>query len=138
VKIRDIMSTDLACAEPRTSVREVADMMRREDCGSIPVARDGRLMGIITDRDITVRVVAEGLDPGSVHVEEVMTPDVATVSPDEDTAEALERMRLEQVRRLPVVEGDRLVGLVAMGKLAQKAGSANEVGAAEQSITRGA
>ena len=138
MKIRDIMSTDLACATPQTTVREVANMMRQEDCGSIPIARDGQLMGIITDRDITIRVVAEGRDPGAVQVEDVMTPDVATVSPDEDTDEALERMSLEQVRRLPVVEGDHLVGLVAMGKLAQKVGPTTEVGAAEQSITRGA
>ena len=136
MKVRDIMSTDLACAAPQTTVREVADMMRREDCGSIPITRDGRLMGIITDRDITERVVAEGRDPGTLHVEDAMTPDVATVSPEEDTDEALERMSLEQVRRLPVVEGDRLVGLVAMGKLAQRVGPTSEVGAAEQSITR--
>lgn len=138
MKIRDIMSTDLTCAMPQTTVREVADMMRREDCGSIPVTRDGHVMGIITDRDITVRVVAEGRDPDTVHVEDVMTGDVATVSPDEDTEEALELMSLEHVRRLPVVEGDRLVGLVAMGKLAQKMGPKPAVGEAEQGITRGA
>jgi len=138
MKIREIMSTDLACAAPQTTVREVADMMRREDCGSIPITRDGQLMGIITDRDITVRVVAEGRDPGAVQVEDVTTPDVATVSPDEDTGEAPERMSLEQGRRLPMVEGDRLAGLVAMGKLAQKVGPTTQVGAAEQSITRGA
>jgi CBS domain-containing protein len=132
------MSTDLACASPQTTVREVAGMMRKEDCGSIPITRDGHLVGIITDRDITVRVVAEGRDPGAVHVEDVMTPDVASVTPDEDTDQALERMSLEQVRRLPVVEGDRLVGLVAMGKLAQKHGPKQEVGATEQAITRGA
>jgi CBS domain-containing protein len=138
VKIREIMSTDLACAKPETTVREVADMMRREDCGSIPITRDGNLMGIITDRDITVRVVAKGRDPRAVHVEDVMTPDVATVSPDQDTDDALRRMSSAQVRRLPVVEGHRLVGLVAMGKLAQKHGPKQEVGTAEQGITRGA
>lgn len=138
MKIREIMSTELACASPQTTVREVADMMRREDCGSIPVTRDGQLMGIITDRDITVRVVAAGRDPGSVQAEDVMTPDVATVTPNEDAGEALERMSLEQVRRLPVVEDKRLVGLVAMGKLAQKVGPHQEVGAAEHGISRGA
>ena len=87
-----------------------------------PITRDGQLMGIITDRDITARVVAEGRDPGMVQVEEVMTPDTATVSPNEHAGQALERMSQEQVRRLPVVEGQRLVGLVAMGELAQKVG----------------
>ncbi len=138
MKIREIMSTHLACAQPETTVREAADMMRRENCGSIPITRDGQLMGIITDRDITVRVVADGRDAGAVHVQEVMSSDLASVGPDEDTDTALERMRLEHVRRLPVVEGDRLVGLVAMAKLAQTHGPSHEVGTAEHGITRGA
>jgi len=138
MKIREIMSVELTCAEPETSVRDVADMMRRENCGSIPVTQDGKLMGIITDRDIAIRVVAEGRDPVKVHVGDVMSSDLATVGPEEDSEEALTRMSLEQVRRLPVVEGQRLVGLVALGKLAQAHGPEREVGATEHAITRGA
>ena len=71
MNIRDIMSTLSACVTPQTTVREVADTMGREDSGAIPITRDGQLMGIsITDRDITVRVMAKGRDPGSVHVED--------------------------------------------------------------------
>ena len=73
-----------------------------------------------------------------VHVEDVMTSDMVTLGPGEESDQALERMSLEQVRRLPVVDGGRLVGLVAMGKLAQKHGAAHEVGAAEKGITHGA
>ena len=86
-------------------------MMRGEDAGLIPVVRNDELVGIVTDRDLAIRVIAEGRDPKSVHIEEVMTPHQRTIGPEDDSEAALRMMNDQQVRRLPVTEGRRLVAL---------------------------
>jgi CBS domain-containing protein len=103
-------------------VAEAAKMMKDEDVGLAPVVQGDRLVGTLTDRDIAVRVVAEGRDPASTPVSEVASKNVVTVEPQQDLDEALSLMSQHQVRRLPVVEEDgRLVGVVAQADVARSA-----------------
>ena len=98
-----------------------AQLMRGEDAGVLPVGEGDRLVGMITDRDLAVRVLAEGRDPASTKVREVMSPEVRYVFDDEDLAHVSENMAGEQVRRLPVVNRDkRLVGILSLGDLARR------------------
>jgi len=113
---------DLMTTNPRTVSREddviaAARIMLEADVGSVPVAEDGYLVGIITDRDIALRVVAAERDPKTVRVEEIATPEPHYTSPDESLDDAYERMAIWRVRRLPVVDGDRLVGMLAQADL---------------------
>jgi CBS domain-containing protein len=117
--IRDVMTSEVRACDPSTTVAEAAKVMAKEDVGPVPVVEDGRLMGILTDRDIVVRVVAEGRDPASTKIEEIATRDLVTVSPGDDVDTALRQMAATQVRRIPVVEGDRLVGIVAQADIAR-------------------
>lgn len=117
-QIRDLMTENPSSCAPNTPVVEAAKVMAREDVGSIPVVDGGRLVGVVTDRDLVVRVLAEGRDPENTTVGDVASSDVATVSPDESLDQALTLLALHQVRRLPVVEGDQLVGIVAQADVA--------------------
>src|ERR671937_307481 len=104
-------------------VSYAAQMMRDEDVGIAPVVEGDRLIGTLTDRDIVVRVVAEGKDPDAVTAREVASTNVVTVDPQQDLDEALRLMAQHQVRRLPVVEEDgRLVGVIAQADVAREAG----------------
>jgi len=98
---------------------DVAKVMAKEDVGPIPVVEGGRLVGLVTDRDLVVRVLAEGKDPKTTKVGEIASRDLVTVSPDEDLDQALKLLAQHQVRRLPVVEGDRVVGIVAQADVAR-------------------
>jgi CBS domain-containing protein len=103
-------------------VVEAARIMKEKDVGIVPVVEGGRLVGTVTDRDIAVRVVAEGKDPQSVRVREIASTEVVTVDPQQDLDEALRLMASHQVRRLPVVEEDgKLVGIVAQADVAREA-----------------
>jgi CBS domain-containing protein len=119
-KIRDVMSPGASAVEPMTTVARAARVMREEDIGDVLVAYDCDLFGVLTDRDIVVRALAEGRDPDTTAVGSVCTrPPVATLSPDDTTDRALELMRRFAVRRLPVVErGGCPVGMVSLGDLA--------------------
>ncbi|MEU6256899.1 CBS domain-containing protein [Streptomyces sp. NPDC047043] len=119
-KIRDVMSPGAASVEPMTTVARAARVMREQDIGDVLVAYDCDLFGVLTDRDIVVRALAEGRDPESTTVGSVCTPPpVATLSPDDTTDLAVELMRRHAVRRLPVVErGGCPVGMVSLGDLA--------------------
>jgi CBS domain-containing protein len=114
---------DVMTAEPRVISRtaptvEVAKIMLEEDVGSVPVVDDdGNLVGIITDRDIALRVVAAGKDPGTTRVEDVATSDPHCADPNEPLDDAYERMAIWRVRRLPVVAQDRVVGMLAQADL---------------------
>jgi CBS domain-containing protein len=119
--VRDIMTSNPTTVEPDASVVEAGRLMASEDVGSLPVVDGDRLVGVVTDRDIAVRVVAEGRDPNTTTVREIASRDPVTVEPDEDLDEALSEMARNQVRRLPVVEGDRLVGIVAQADVAEEA-----------------
>ena len=118
--IRDLMTSNPSTIEPDKTVADAAKLMRDEDAGLIPIVEGQKLAGTITDRDIAIRVVAEGKDPQSSTVRDVMTSRLVTVDPDQDLDEALRLMAEHQVRRLPVVEEDgRLVGIVAQADIAK-------------------
>ncbi len=122
-RIAEIMSTDVRSIQPQESLRRAAQWMRELDVGALPVCDGERLLGMLTDRDITVRAVADGLSPDQACVSDIMSPEVFVCSADQD-AEAAERLMGEQqLRRLPVVDADqRLVGIVALGDLAVRQG----------------
>ena len=120
--IRDVMSSNPSAIEADKPVTEAAKLMRDEDVGLAPVVEGDRLVGTLTDRDIAVRVVAEGKDPQSTTVREVASTDLVTIDPEQDLDEAVRLMAQHQVRRLPVVEEDgRLVGIVAQADVARQA-----------------
>lgn len=120
--VRDIMTRDVQCVQPETSLDEAARRMRDLDVGPLPVCgEDDRLAGIVTDRDITVRAVAEGKDPRSTKVRDVMTPGILYCFEDQDVVEAAETMEDKQVRRLVVLDHNkRLAGIISLGDLAVK------------------
>lgn len=121
-KVRDVMADRPRCVSPETPVSEAARLMRSEDVGSLPVLEGERLTGVLTDRDIVVRAVAEEKDPRGMPVREVASGELVTIGPDEDLSAALRLMAMHQVRRLPVVdEDDRLVGVVAQADVAMEA-----------------
>jgi CBS domain-containing protein len=112
------MSNDVAALAPSNTIAEVAQQMRLLNVGSIPLIQNERLIGVITDRDIVLRVVADGLDPHQERAELHMSRDLITIAPDATTEEASQIMARAQIRRLPVVESGRLVGYLALGDLA--------------------
>ena len=116
--VRDAMTQDPRSIGASASVVEAARLMREADVGSLPIVDDEKLVGMITDRDITTMVVAEGADPESTPVGDVSSRDPISVELGEDLEEALQLMARHQVRRLPVVENDKLVGIVAQADIA--------------------
>jgi CBS domain-containing protein len=116
--VRDAMTTNPRSVGPSESVVEAARLMRQEHIGSLPVTDDEEPVGIITDRDIAMRVVAEGADPRPIPVADVYSRDLISVEPDHDLEEAVRLMARHQVRRLPVVEDGRLVGILAQADIA--------------------
>jgi CBS domain-containing protein len=119
--IRDVMTANPSTVEPNSTAVEAARVMKEADAGVVPVTEGGRLAGMVTDRDIAIRVVAEGKDPGSTKVGEVASRDLVTVDPQQDLDEALRLMAQHKVRRLPVVEeGGRLVGVLAQADIARQ------------------
>ena len=121
--IREAMTSNPRGIEASTPVAEAAQLMKSEDVGSVPVLEGERLVGMLTDRDIVVRVLAEGRDPQSTNVGDVASRELVTVDPQQDLDEALRLMAQHQVRRLPVVEEDeRLVGILAQADVALEGG----------------
>jgi CBS domain-containing protein len=116
--IRDVMTGNPVCVEPDASAADAARKMREAESGAILVTEEGRLCGLVTDRDIVVRAVADGRDPASVPVREILSEDVEALSPEDDVDRAVQVMRERHVRRIPIVEGDRPVGIVSIGDLA--------------------
>jgi CBS domain-containing protein len=134
--IQDVMTSNPCAIEADKPVSHAAKMMKDEDVGLAPVVEGDRLIGTLTDRDITVRVIAEGKDPQAVRVREVASTDVVTVDPQQDLDEALKLMARHQVRRLPVVQEDgRLVGVIAQADVADEA-KAKKVGELVEEISR--
>jgi CBS domain-containing protein len=119
--IRDVMSTSPCAIDADKPVAYAAKMMKEEDVGLAPIVEGDRLVGTLTDRDIVVRVVAEGKDPQTVTAREVASTDLVTIDPQQDLDEALQLMASKQVRRLPVVEEGRLVGVLAQADVAREA-----------------
>lgn len=119
--IRDMMTADPACCKPSDSLQSVAKLMRDRDCGEIPVCDGNKLVGVITDRDITCRAVAAGGIPAAVTAGDVMTRDVHTIAPGERVEDAFRLMDDRLVRRLPVIDDDgNIVGIVSQADLAAK------------------
>jgi CBS domain-containing protein len=118
--IEDIMTTELIAVRPRTTLQDAAAFMRDQGIGDVlVVGDDGRLEGIVTDRDVAIRGVAEGLDPATTAVTEVCTrEDLIVLAPDDAVEDALRLVRQGAVRRLPVVADGRPVGIVSLGDLA--------------------
>jgi CBS domain-containing protein len=116
--VRDAMTENPRSISASASVVEAARLMREGHIGSLPITDDEKLVGMITDRDITTRVVAEGVDPTATSVGDVYSRELISVAPDHDLEEALQLMARHQVRRLPVVEDGRLVGIVAQADIA--------------------
>jgi CBS domain-containing protein len=113
-RVRDLMTSAVVTIEPQASVVEAAKKMIQEEKGPLPVVEgDGRAVGMVTDRDIIARVVAEGHDPGSVTVEDIATRELVTIGPDQDADEAALLMDEHGLDRLLVVEGERLVGIIS-------------------------
>jgi CBS domain-containing protein len=119
--IRDVMTSNPCTIDAEKSVAYAAKMMRDEDVGLAPIVEDDKLIGMLTDRDIAVRVAAEGRDPGQVKVRDVASSQLVTIDPQQDLDEALRIMAKHQVRRLAVVEeGGQLVGVVAQADVARE------------------
>ena len=119
-KISDVMSSNPCAIEADKPVAYAAKMMKDEDVGLAPIVEGDRLVGTLTDRDIVTRVVADGKDPQTVSVREVASTDLVTIDPQQDLDDALQLMASHQVRRLPVVEDGRLVGVVAQADVARE------------------
>lgn len=122
MRIAEIMTKDVQTVTPDTDLVTVAQYMKNLDVGVMPVVDGGRLIGVVTDRDIVIRAIADGRDPVNARARDHMTPDPSTVSPDEDVKRAAEIMSREQIRRLPVVENGTLVGIVSLGDVAVDSG----------------
>ena len=134
-RIREIMTSNPSTVEPDKTIVDAARIMKQEDAGVVPVTENGRLTGMVTDRDIAIRVVAEGKDPQSTTVQEVASKNLVTLDPEQELDEALRLMAQHRVRRLPVVEEDgRLVGIVAQADVARK-GDDTQTGQVVQEIS---
>ena len=120
MKIKDIMTDQIACIKPETTVTEAAQMMQKHDIGAVPVCEGENVIGIVTDRDIVVRNIAHGKNPQVTPVRDVMSSEVTYITPEMNIHQAAGIMAVKQIRRLPVVEEQRLVGMVSLGDLATK------------------
>jgi len=119
--VAEIMSTDVRTIQPQESLRRAAQCMQELDVGALPVCDGERLLGMLTDRDITVRGIADGLNPDQACVSDIMSPQVEYCTADQDAEDAKRLMGSKQLRRLPVVDKDqRLVGIVSLGDLATR------------------
>lgn len=127
MKVKDIMTKNVAYVNPNSTLVETAQLMQKHNVGSIPVCDQSGVIGIVTDRDIVVRNIAHGNDPKQTPVKDVMTSQVTTVTPDADMADVSKMMASNKVRRLPVVDNNMLVGIVALGDVACDAGFTMEV-----------
>ena len=120
MEVRDLMNPSVVSIEPTSSAALAARLISRHNVGALPVcSQDRRLRGVVTDRDIVLRCVSAEEDPAQTMVRDIMTRNCATVSPGDDCREASRVMAVQQVRRLPVVEGGKVVGMISLGDLAR-------------------
>lgn len=135
MNVSDVMTKNPRTASPNDNLQAVAKIMRDEDTGVVPIVENGRLLGVVTDRDIVIRCVADG--KFDAKATDAASDDVITVTADMSTADAAELMAEHQIRRLPVVEGDRLVGIVSLGDIAVKEGKDKRTGDTLEDISQG-
>jgi CBS domain-containing protein len=117
---RDVMTPDPLSVSADTSVSEAAELMRDRDIGDVLVARDDVLLGIVTDRDIVVRVLAPGLDPRDTRIEEACSGDLVVVRAEDSVSDVIRLLRDKAIRRVPVMEDGRAVGIISLGDLARQ------------------
>lgn len=138
-KCRDVMTKNPVCAYPDDTVAHVARLMRSEDIGPVPIVKDDttkQLLGIVTDRDLAINVVAEERDPAKTRVRDVMTTDVVTCSENDDIDTALHAMSTNQLRRIPVVDnGNMLVGIIAQADVATRMNDTEKTGEVVKEIS---
>lgn len=127
MKVKDVMTKNVAYVNPTASIADTAKLMQQHNVGSIPVCDQNGVVGIVTDRDIVVRTVAYNKNPQQTPVTDVMSTQVTTVSPDMDMKDVTRKMAASQIRRVPVVENNSLVGIVALGDVALDAKYDTEV-----------
>ncbi|MGD9631128.1 MAG: CBS domain-containing protein [Pyrinomonadaceae bacterium] len=138
MRCSDIMTRDVKTATGEMTLRDAAAMMRDGDMGSVPVVEDGRLVGILTDRDIVVRAIAEGKDP-TTPIAEAMTTEIFSVRPEDFVFEAIRLMGDKQVRRIPVVgQAGELAGIIAIADIALEMEDEREIAETLEEISSGA
>lgn len=118
--IREVMTPDPVTLQKTATIGDAAQAMKRSDIGDVLVVDGDTLCGIVTDRDIVVRAVAEGKDPGQTKLGEICSQDVATLSPDDSVGDAVNTVRDRSIRRIPVIENGKPVGVVSLGDLAME------------------
>ena len=133
--VRHAMTNEPKALTPEQNAGDAAGLMANHDFGSVPIVRDGELVGIVTDRDLVVRVMAKRRDPTEVTLEEIATTDLTTVSPDLELHEARDVMEERKIRRLPVVKDHTLVGMLSLGDVAIGLASKRQVGEALRVIS---
>jgi CBS domain-containing protein len=142
MKCSELMTKDPSCCLPTDTVFDAAQLMKSEDVGPIPIVNDKqtrKLAGIVTDRDLALKVVAEGLDPKQTRVEEVMTTGVQTCGPDDDVSDVLALMEQHHVRRVPIVDDeDCLVGIIAQADVATRIDQADKTHEVVEEISKAA
>lgn len=136
MRVRDIMTSNPACGSPQDSLESIARLMVKHDCGSVPVCESGRIIGVVTDRDIVVRAVAAGRNPLSLTAGDLMSHPVATIECDANLDVAIDLLEKNQVRRLPVVDhSGRLVGVVAQADVVRNT-PPNQAGHLVQTVSQ--
>jgi nucleotide-binding universal stress UspA family protein/CBS domain-containing protein len=136
MRVKAVMTEGAECVRPEATLQQAAERMKDLDVGSLPVCENDRLVGMVTDRDITVRATAEACDPCGTRVREVMTPDISYIFEDQLVTEAAQQMEEKQIRRLPVLNRNkRLVGIVSIGDLAVKSGDEELAGVALEQVS---
>jgi CBS domain-containing protein len=136
-QIRDVMTANPECVSEKDSIRDAARIMKDQDTGVVPVVDGKKVIGLITDRDIVVRGIAEGKNLETVRVNELMTKSVRSVREDAEIGEVLNLMSSAEIRRLPVVNSkDELVGIVSIGDIASNTNLDGKVGKAVEDISQ--
>jgi CBS domain-containing protein len=134
--VRHAMTEAPTTARPDLNAADAAGMMRNNDVGVIPIAENDTLLGLVTDRDLVLRVLAERKDPMNVTLRDVMTSSPVTVTPDMELTDARDLMAEHRIRRLPVMKGDELVGIISLGDIAVAMASKRAVGDALEDISQ--
>lgn len=136
MKIRDIMTKNVECCEPTASITELAKKMRDSNVGSIPICENGTLQGIVSDRDIVTRCLAE--NQMDANASDIMSTDIVSGHPDMSAEEAGQLMAEHQIRRLPIIENERIAGIVALGDLSVEKDTDQKAGEALSEISKSA
>jgi CBS domain-containing protein len=139
MKVSEIMTRQVECIPPKTTIREAAEKMQLLDVGFLPICEDEQLLGTITDRDIAIRGVAEGIDPQKVNVRHIMTPNAFYCFEDQDVEDVSESMQQKEVKRMLILDRDRkLVGVVSLGDISMASGEQQLAGETLREISEAA